>query len=400
MKRFEAFFIKDEKKISVFDIFITFFKIGLTAFGAAMMTETKKSVVMQKKWVEEREFLNGLSLAQFLPGATFVSLTVFLGYQTKRLSGAFASFLGLLLPPFGLMVLLSYLYFTYGNIPTVNIIFTGLKALVVALIANALFEIGKSIFKNWQAVLIAIAAFGVAWLNVNIFFILIIASILGIILYRPWSSMPKKVSNNNQITFKSNIKEIIITLAVVGGVFLISALSPILLKLEEVFFWIGLLVFGNGYTMIPVIQQQVVNMNHWLTPSQFMVGIALGQVTPGPIVITATFIGYKVAGILGSIAATVGVFTPCLLLVITLIPIYVKIKENSWVKVVLNGVVASFIGLITLVLIDMISNNLTTPLTIILAISAFLVLRFTKLNTLWVLLGGTGIYFLIAQFIR
>ncbi|MGC9214770.1 chromate transporter, partial [Athalassotoga sp.] len=189
-------------------------------------------------------------------------------------------------------------------------------------------------------------------------------------------------------------------LAVIGGVFLISALSPILLKLEEVFFWIGLLVFGNGYTMIPVIQQQVVNMNHWLTPSQFMVGIALGQVTPGPIVITATFIGYKVAGILGSIAATVGVFTPCLLLVITLIPIYVKIKENSWVKVVLNGVVASFIGLITLVLIDMISNNLTTPLTIILAVGAFLVLRFTKLNTLWVLLGGTGIYFLIAQFIR
>lgn len=115
-----------ERPISLTEIFLTFFKMGLTAFGPAMMAEAKKNIVKRKKWLTEQEFLNGLALAQFIPGATFVTLTVFMGYRIRRLAGAFVSFVGFLLPPFWLMIILSYLYFRYSGLPLVNSAFKGL----------------------------------------------------------------------------------------------------------------------------------------------------------------------------------------------------------------------------------------------------------------------------------
>lgn len=178
---------------------------------------------------------------------------------------------------------------------------------------------------------------------------------------------------------------------------LLSALSPLLLQLEGVFSAIGFLVFGNGFTMIPLIQQQVVNVYHWLNLSQLSVGIALGQVTPGPVVITATFVGYKVTGLLGATAATIGVFAPCFILVLLIMPVYTRIKENLWVKVIFKGVLASFVGLMTIVLWGMARHSLTDPVMIGLALAALAALRFTKLDVLWVVLGGTGIYLLVQR---
>lgn len=379
------------------EIFLTFFKMGLTAFGPAMMAEAKKNVVKRKKWLSEQEFLNGLALAQFLPGATFVTLTVFMGYRIKRLAGAAASFFGFLLPPTALMVILSYLYFRYSGVPWVESAFTGLEALVVALIANAVLDIGKSVLKDWKTRVVAVIALGVAWFNSNIFLILLLAAILGIILYRPWKTAQAEQPKIIPSAAGFNIRYIIITLAVMAVLGLLSAWRPILFQLESVFFRIGLLVFGNGFTMIPLIQQEVVNVFHWLDLNQFSVGIALGQVTPGPVVITATFVGYKVAGIWGAIAATLGVFSPCFILVLFIMPVYARIKENPWVKSIFKGVLASFVGLMLVVLWGMARHSLTDPVTIILALAALAALRFTKLDVLWVVLGGTGIFLLVQK---
>lgn len=386
----------NEKEVTLADIFLTFFKMGLTAFGPAMMSEAKKNIVKRKGWLTEQEFLNGLALAQFLPGATFVTLTVFMGYRIRHLAGALASFVGFLLPPFGLMVGLSYLYFRYNGVPLVDSAFTGLEALVVALIANAVLDIGKSVIKDWKTLAVATISLGVASIYSNIFLILLLASILGILFYRPWemahTESPLKVSKAHY-----NIREIIITLAVSAVIALVFAFDPLLLQLQSVFFRIGLLVFGNGFTMIPLIQQEVVNSYHWLDLNQFTVGIALGQVTPGPVVITATFVGYKVAGLLGAIAATIGVFAPCFILVMLIMPVYTKIKENPWVKVIFKGILASFVGLMVVVLWGMARHGLTDMVTIGLALVALVALRLTKLDVIWVILGGTGIYLLIVK---
>lgn len=385
-----------EKQISLTDIFLTFFKMGLTAFGPAMMAEAKKNIVKRKKWLSEQEFLNGLALAQFLPGATFVTLTVFMGYRIRRLAGALASFLGFLLPPTALMVILSYLYFRYSGLPLVDSAFKGLEAVVVALIANAVLDIGKSVLKGWKAIAIAVIALGVAWLNINIFLILLLVATLSIVLYQPWKTAITE-SPVNMPAVHFNTREIIITLAVAAVIALLFTFNPLLLQLESVFFRIGLLVFGNGFTMIPLIQQEVVNVHHWLNLNQFTVGIALGQVTPGPIVITATFVGYKVAGLWGATAATISIFAPCFILVMLVMPVYTKIKENPWVKATFKGILASFVGLMAIVLWGMAWHSLTDIVTIGLALAAFTVLRLTKIDVLWVVLGSTGIYLLIEK---
>ena len=293
------------------------------------------------------------------------------------------------------MVLLSYLYFRYNGISWVNSAFKGLEAVVVALIANAVLDIGKSVLKDWKAIVIALIALGVAWLNISIFLILLLAGSLSIILYRPWTTVPAGSPADAKPALSFSTREIIIVLCAITIIALLSGLNPLILRLESVFFGIGLFVFGNGFTMIPLIQQQVVNVYHWLSLSQFAVGIALGQITPGPIVITATFVGYKVAGLLGAAAATVGIFAPCFLLVLLVMPVYGKVKENRWVKAVFKGILASFVGLMALVLWGMGWHSLTDPVTIVLALAALAALRFAKLDVLWVVLGGTTLYLLV-----
>ena len=387
---------QEQKQISLYNIFSAFFKMGMTAFGPAMAAEAKKNIVKRKHWLNEQEFLNGLALAQFIPGATFVTLTIFMGYRMRRLAGAVASFTGFILPPTALMILLSYLYFTYSNLALVATAFRGLNAIVVALIANAILDLGRSAIKDWQTLLVAVVSLAVAWFNQNVFLIILFAALFSILVYMPWKKEPPvKMTPVSGEVFPW--REIAVVLAVVVGIAGLSALYPVLLQLENAFFWIGFLVFGNGFTMIPMIQQQVVNVHHWLNLDQFTAGIALGQITPGPILITATFIGYKVAGVLGAIVATVSIFYHCFVMIIPVMPIYAKIKDNLWVKAIFKGLVASFIGLMVVVVIGMGRNSLTDYTTASLSIVALAVLRLTKVDVLLVVTGGTAIFLVLAK---
>lgn len=370
--------------------------MGLTAFGPTMAAEAKKNIVKRKQWLNEQEFLNGLALAQFIPGATFVTLTIFMGYRLRRLAGAVASFTGFLLPPTALMILLSYLYFSYSNLPLVAIAFRGLEAIVVALIVNAIVDLGRSAIKDWQTLFVAVVSLTIACFNQNVFLIILLAAFLSIIVFSPWKREPS-VKRAEIAEGVFHWREIAIVLAVAIGIVGISALYPVLLQLENAFFWIGFLVFGNGFTMIPMIQQQVVNVHHWLNLDQFTAGIALGQITPGPILITATFIGYKVAGVLGAIVATLAIFYHCFVMIIPVMPIYAKIKDNPWVKAIFKGLVASFVGLMVVVAIGMGRNSLTDYTTTVLSVAALAVLRLTKIDVLWVVFGGTSIFLLLAK---
>lgn len=395
-KEVTAFSQSQKKQISLQEIFWAFFKMGLTAFGPTMAAEAKKNIVKRKQWLNEQEFLNGLALAQFIPGATFVTLTIFMGYRLRRLAGAVASFTGFLLPPTALMILLSYLYFSYSNLPLVAIAFRGLEAIVVALIVNAIVDLGRSAIKDWQTLFVAVVSLTIACFNQNVFLIILLAAFLSIIVFSPWKREPS-VKRAEIAEGVFHWREIAIVLAVAIGIVGISALYPVLLQLENAFFWIGFLVFGNGFTMIPMIQQQVVNVHHWLNLDQFTAGIALGQITPGPILITATFIGYKVAGVLGAIVATLAIFYHCFVMIIPVMPIYAKIKDNPWVKAIFKGLVASFVGLMVVVAIGMGRNSLTDYTTTVLSVAALAVLRLTKIDVLWVVFGGTSIFLLLAK---
>jgi len=160
----------------------------------------------------------------------------------------------------------------------------------------------------------------------------------------------------------------------------------------------GALLFGGGFSMIPFIQQEVVSHYHWLTLDEFLVGIALGQVTPGPILITATFVGYKVANLSGAIAATLGIFSPSLFLVIVTAEVHQKIRNNIWVKSAIKGIAAAFVGMMLVVAIDLARYSLVNILSIVIALATFGTLRLGKLDTVWVVISGTMVYWLLSMY--
>ncbi|QSZ27094.1 chromate efflux transporter [Aceticella autotrophica] len=379
--------------ISIWKIFLTFLKIGFTAFGPAMMIETKKNIIKKLKWINEKEFFEGLALAQLIPGATFASLTIYIGYKLKGLLGATASFIGFILPSFLMMLLLSWLYFKYQNITIVTILFKGFGAIVLAIILNAVFDLAKTTVTNIPTILIAVTAFLISIYYNNIFLILFISTIMGIILIHPKASEVKEAALSEKT--KIQWKDPLIIFIILILYFLSISFNHELLIMSIVFFKIGALVFGNGFTMIPLIQHDVVNIHHWLTLNQFTVGVALGQITPGPIVITSTFIGYKIMGFIGALAATLSIFLPSFLLVITIFGLYRKIKHLTWVTAGLNGLIASFVGLMSIFAINMGRHVLVDIINVILFIASFIALQFTKLDTKRVILFGMIIYLII-----
>ena len=388
------------RDISLWKLFLIYLKIGFVGFGPTLAAETKKHMVKELKWITEEEFVNGLALAQLLPGATFASLTVYIGYRLRGIAGAVTSFFALILPPFLIMVLLSHIYFTYGSMTHISILFKGITVVVVGLMAHAVIEIGKSVVSDRRGVLIALVSIVVIMYDSNIFRMLFLAVIAGIILYyHPLKRQAQLVSKTEDYTQSPRgvvpINQMIllcITLFVIGYA---ASFQPILLKLGLVFFRMGALLFGGGFSMIPFIQQEVVINYNWLTPDEFVVGLALGQVTPGPILITATFVGYKVASVLGAAAATLGIFLPSLFLVPATIEIHDKIKNNLWVQAALKGIAATLAGMILVVIIKLARHSLVDMSSILLAIGTFGMLRISKIDTIWVMIGGTILYWLI-----
>ena len=387
--------------IPLWELALVYLRVGLTGFGPALAAETKKHLVKGRNWVSEEDFVNGLALAQMLPGATFVSLTVYVGYKIRGVAGALTSFFAFLLPPFSLMLFLSYAYFSYGSLPQISLLFQGMAVVVAGLVANAVIDISKSTVTDIKGIGVAAGSIGIMFFYPNIFLLLFLAAATGIALY--YQPLKRQVllvdaasptKTNNGIALPG--KRLLIFVAVFAAIAYGLSWQPVLQQLGWVFFRMGAFLFGGGFSMIPFIQQEVVTQYHWLTLDEFVVGIALGQVTPGPILITATFIGYKVAGLGGAIAATLGIFLPSLFLVMLTAEIHQKFRHNLWIKSAIKGVAAAFTGMILVVAIGLAQHSLVDIPSILVAAATFAALRYSKLETVWVVLGGTAVYWLMA----
>ncbi len=384
-------------------LFGLYLLIGLTAFGPAMAIETRKVFVQQHKWLSEDDFYNGLALAQMLPGATYVSLAVYVGYRILGITGAVVSFTGFLAAPLLLMILLSALYFSYGDLAPVQMFFKGLQSVVVALVANAVLEIGKMAVTGWRPGLIALIAGSGYFLGADLMLVMLLAALIGAIILRKNLKLadlnwPTQEPRNSEFKFSSLsvplLGVILIALSACAALFLIIH-DPLLYRLSTVFFKMGAIVFGNGYTIIPLIKQEVVNNQGWLTNAEFLAGLSLGQVTPGPVLITATFIGYKVAALKGAIVSTLAIFLPSLFLVALTAAAYQKIKGNRLVRAVLQSILAAFTGVMIVVVCQLLRVSVDGIAALATAVNAFCCLRWTRLDTLKIIGGGLLFYGLL-----
>ena len=370
---------------SIRELFFSFLRLGLTAFGGpAMVAYIKEMAVARHKWLDEQKFKDGVALCQTIPGATAMQMTAYVGLRARGIAGAFVSFVGFGLPAFILMLILSSLYARYHEVPGIISLFNGLQVVVVAIVANATYSFGRSTFKNYREVFIAVAASILLWFGVSPFIVILGAAFAGIVFLSGTGIIP--ASTVERETDRHSIKQLsVLLLILLLGLLMLYLIDKKLLNLAVLMMRIDLFAFGGGFASIPLMLHEIVNVRGWMDSKTFMDGIALGQVTPGPIVITSTFVGYLTHGIAGAFVATVAIFTPSFLMVIAITPLMDRLRTSVYFLRATKGILASFVGLLFFVTVKF---SLAVPwdiVRIVLVCAAFVAL-IRKVDILYVVL--------------
>jgi chromate transporter len=398
---------------SLVEIFLSFLRLGAVSFGGpAMVAHIKKLAVAQKKWVAEEDFQRGVALCQAVPGATAMQSAAYTGLCARGLAGAVAAYVGFGLPAFLLMLALSAAYERAHDLGAVTSALLGLRVLVVALIASSAWSFGRKSVRRARDGAIALLAAAAFFFGGNPFLIVLGAGLAGALALRPgkpseppcsakgrgWRALRSAARGEHEGCGAQGPPSAALVLA--AGLVLVGALLLVdgsLARLCLTMMKIDAFAFGGGFASVPLMLHEVVDARGWLTAPVFMDGIALGQVTPGPIVITATFAGYLTMGLPGALVATAGIFLPSLFMVVLVEPFFRRLSSSAAFQGVTRGLVLSFVGLLASATAHF---ALAAPWSIpyaVIAIAAFAALLL-EVEVLWVVLGagavGTLLFFI------
>ena len=389
-------------KTSLYYIFFTFLKLGATAFGGYMslVAIVQKQLVEIDKKLKEEDILDGISLTSVLPGPVAVNTVAYIGYRLRGISGSIMAFLGIILPSFVLVILLSWLYFTYGNVPAVKNVFNGIMPAVTALIVTVAIGMSRKTIKSisqWiicamaAILLVVVGGFAITLITI------ILSGVVGSFLYKQPLSSEQNCSkgtaiNKKQWLISGSVLLLLLCLLLWGGQ---SQDAPKNLRVLYTFSGISLTLFGGGYVVIPALHELFVDNLQWLTSSEFADGIAIGQITPGPIFITATFIGYKVAGILGASLATVGIFTPPAVLTVLLSRFVEALKQSAVVKAIMKGIRAAVIGMIFASAVTIGQTMVISVVSILIFVITFVISLKYVINPIYLILGSGLVGFVL-----
>lgn len=331
---------------SAASIFGSFLRLGITSFGGpAMIAHIKELSVKRNRWLTEETFKDGIVICQSVPGATAMQMAAYVGLRVRGVRGAVASYVGFGLPAFLLMLALAVFYSGSRKVPLVLSLFQGLQVMVVAIVANATFTFGRDIGKKTLNLVLAAFAAALFWVGVSPFVVIVGAAIVGGLMFKDSAPPPpsgKKEGDTGHVPMPIVILMILVCAGVVGLYFA----DRKLFQLATLMLRIDLFAFGGGFASLPLMFHEVVNAMGWMDGKTFMDGIALGQVTPGPIIITATFVGYLVRGFPGALVATAAIFTPSFVVLVVVTPFFDRLKNARHFSGATRGVLASFVGLL------------------------------------------------------
>lgn len=388
----------NNKQINLWYLFLTFLKVGTVSFGGnmALISVVKNIMVDRDKTLRNDVILDGVSIGSLLPGPMAVNVVAYIGYTLKRSLGAIVSIVAILLPAVIAMLILSWLYYKLGLNEQFGTAMRYITVVVAALIfATALQFFDHTLKRNGIKTGIAIVgAVMVMWSSSFAITLLLLFAGGGAGWLLKLSGRNNPVTNvRKEEKKKISGRQILmwIVLCVLLLIFISGAYNKadaLLLKIFLVFSGISLSLFGGGYVMIPIMQSLFVNDLLWLNHQEFVDAIALSQLTPGPILVSATFIGYKLYGFTGAILATGSIFVPSSILMIKVSKIYDSFSHLVSVKHVLAGVKAVVIGLIAGAAIKIgmqVSWNIPLGLT---AIISFVLLYYYKINPVFIILSG------------
>lgn len=374
---------------SLWKIFWAFLRLGLTAFGGpAMVSYIGEMAVSKKQWLPRQSFKEGVAIAQTIPGATAMQVAAYVGLRIRGVAGAAMAYLGFGLPAFLLMLVLSALYgITHGS-PISQSIFLGLQVIVVAIIARAAFTFGRTTVKAWQDACIGLVAAAYLAVGGNPIWAIVAGATAGLVLNHSSDGIGGDSELHESLPLRSTTRSVLLTVLVaLIGLVLLLLLHRRLFDLSALMLRIDLFAFGGGFASVPIMLHEVVGVRHWVDTRVFMDGIAMGQVTPGPIVITATFIGYHVAGVVGASLATLAIFFPSFVILTLVVPHFDRIKATPWFQRAMRGILAAFVGLLLAVTVKFALAVPWTPVSALVVGVAFTALML-KVEMLWVIVPG------------
>jgi chromate transporter len=368
------------------DIAIGFLKIGATAYGGpAIMGIMQAEFQERRRWTSKPHFLEGMALVNVLPGATATQLGIFLGHARGGWWGGLLAGLCFAAPAFVVMLALTVAYGAFGVSPILRGALYGLGPVVLAIFFAALFRLGRSALGSWTHKLVAAGAAAAALLGpFGTAAIVLLAGGVGLFLFHG-----KRLGAIVLIGLT-------IALALVPSVAwpplgppTAVAPAPTLGRVAALFGAIGALTFGGGLTMIALMQEHVVDRLHWLTPREFVDGLALGQLTPGPVLMIAAYVGYKVLGVGGAIVAATASFLPSFLLMLGLLPVFDRIRNLAWARAVMQGLVPGVIGVMAIALVRMAPHAAPDPLAVAALAATIITLVGWRITPLKAMLGGS-----------
>ena len=375
-------------------LFLSFLRLGTTAFGGpAMVAYIRRMAVERNKWLDDATFRDGVALCQTIPGATAMQTAAYVGLRARGVWGAAVAFSGFGMPAFCFMCILSFLYARTHDLPLALAAFHGLRAITVAIVAYATLSFGRVSLRRSADIFIAALAAVLFALRVNPILVILLAALAGLVLYRQATPKPQ-ATTEPAVPVGSRRPLPPLLLGVLVAFALLFVANRGLFDLAILMFRIDLFAFGGGFASVPLMYHEIVDVRSWMDNATFMNGIALGQVTPGPIVITATFVGYWLHGILGAIVSTAGIFLPSFLMVVGVVPYYDRLRASAHFNRCISGILSSFVGLLLSVTIQF---GLDVPWDVprIVLAGAALAALLLKVEVLWVVLAGLAVSMVI-----
>ena len=392
---------------SLTELALFFLRLGTTAFGgpAAHIAIMEDELVRRRKWLSRETFLDLLGASSLIPGPSSSELAIHIGYLRAGWMGLVIGGICFILPAALLVAGISWAYVRYGHLPAVAALLYGVKPVVVAVILQALWGLGRTAVKSSLLAVAGVICIALSFAGVNAVLILagtgvIVACVRAFLLGK---NKPRAGGSGILLLLRRSAGLKLPRLIPFAGAGTAAALAPVLvpgiLSIFLVFLKVGSVVFGSGYVLLAFLRADLVAHRGWVTDAQLVDAIAIGQVTPGPVFTTATFLGYLLRGPLGAIVATVGIFLPAFILVAISGPLIPRIRRSATAGAFLDGVNVASLALMAAVTYQLGRSAIVDWLTIALAAaSAILLLRF-RINSAWLVLGG-ALAGVVAQFVR
>jgi len=383
------------EKTSLNELAWLFLRLGTTAFGgpAAHIAMMEDEVVRRRRWLTREKFLDLLGAANLIPGPSSTEMAIFIGYLCRGWAGLLLGGLCFIIPAMVIVIGFAWVYVRFGSLPQVTWLFYGIKPVVIAIILQALWQLGRTAVKNRFLGALGVAGMILSFLGINILVVLFGGGVIS----GAWQGLSQDRAKNR--------KALLIMLASAScfgaAAYFATGLQSSgkvafgLLPLFLFFLKVGSIVFGSGYVLLAFLQADLVAHWHWLTNTQLLDAIAVGQVTPGPVFTTATFIGYVLAGLPGALIATLGIFLPSFILVAVINPLIPRLRQSAVAGAFLDGVIVASLALMAVVTWHLGRDAIIDLPTIgLVIVSAVLLMRF-RLNSLWLVLGGAVIGLLV-----